>query len=84
MTAPSSRIVVPLSAKTRAALDLPFRVGDQAFSPQADPILRNDNAAELCLIAGLDAARLSLETTIDLRGAQGEPLPLATSGPIAS
>jgi VWFA-related protein len=81
MTDPASRIVVPLFSRGGPQLDLPFRVGDQTFSPQADPTLRNDSPSEICLMAGL--TRLSsLETTIELRGADGIDRALATSGPM--
>jgi VWFA-related protein len=81
MADPASRLVVSLISRGRAPLDLPFRVGDRAFSPQAGPTLRNDSATEICLLAGL--ARLgSLETTIELQGADGKALPLPTSGPM--
>jgi hypothetical protein len=81
MSDPEARIVVPLTAKGRGGLDLPFRVGERPFSPEAQPSLRNDVAAEICLLAGF--SRLgTLETLLALEADDGQSLPLATSGPI--
>jgi VWFA-related protein len=81
MADPASRVVVPIASRAHPAPDLPFRVGQQAFSPEADPVLRNGKASEICVLSR-PSELSSLDVRADLRGADGKLQPLETSGPM--
>jgi VWFA-related protein len=53
---PRSRLVIPTASRANRNLQIPFRVGDAAFTPQAAPVLRNGQAQQVCLMAWGDAA----------------------------
>jgi|KBSSwiStaDraftv2_1062776.scaffolds.fasta_scaffold08883_3 VWFA-related protein len=79
MDDPRARVVIPAPSRANQNLEIPFRVEDTPFTPQAAPVLRNGEARDVCLMAhagsGADtAAKLSAA----LVGDDGQVLPLET------
>lgn len=60
---PQERVVIPSPSLANPQLEIPFRMGDVAFTVDVAPVLRNGRATEACLIASssapMDDARLS-------------------------
>jgi VWFA-related protein len=81
MSDPSTRLVMPVPSRGNPELDLPFRVGQRAFSPEVDPVLKNGVASEVCVMTRPPRGP-SLEVMADLRGADGKTTSLETSGPV--
>jgi VWFA-related protein len=51
MDDPRARLVIAAPSKANPELEIPFRLEDTAFTPQAAPVLRNGEAREVCLMA---------------------------------
>jgi hypothetical protein len=81
MNDPASRLVVPVASRANPELDLPFRVGQRAFTPDVDAVLTNGAPLEVCVMARPPRGP-SLEILADLLGTGGKTLPLETSGPV--
>lgn len=81
MSDPSSRLVMPVASRANPELDLPFRVGPRAFSPEVAPILENGVAREVCVMARPPGGP-SMEVLADLRAADGTTTALETTGPV--
>jgi VWFA-related protein len=56
MDDPRSRLVIPTASRANRNLQIPFRLGDAPFTPQAAPVLRNGEAQQVCLMAWGGAA----------------------------
>jgi hypothetical protein len=77
MDDPRARLVIPTASRAKPKLEIPFRLGDIAFTPQAAPALRNGESRQVCLMTwgGDDAAALAAALIRD----DGQALPLATA-----
>lgn len=51
MDDPRARVVIPTASQANANLEIPFRVGETAFTPDAAPVLRNGAPREICVLA---------------------------------
>jgi VWFA-related protein len=51
MDDPRARVVIPTPSRANPNLEIPFRLEDTPFTPQAAPVLRNGEAREVCLMA---------------------------------
>jgi VWFA-related protein len=51
MDDPRTRLVLPAASRGRPGLEIPFRLAETPFTADALPILRNDAARELCVMA---------------------------------
>ena len=74
MDDPRARLVIPTASRAKPKLQIPFRLGDTAFTPQAAPALRNGEVRQVCLMTwgGSDAATLGAALIRD----DGQALPL--------
>jgi hypothetical protein len=77
MDDPRARLVIPTPSRANPDLQIPFRLADTAFTPQAAPVLRNGEAREICLMAYGGAAG-STSSTVEaaLIGDDGQAIPL--------
>jgi VWFA-related protein len=84
MDDPRSRLVVPAASRTRPQLEIPLRLGDQPFTVEPLPVLRNGAARELCVIAWSGAKRYGTESAFDVEaqliGATGDARKLSLVG----
>jgi len=82
MDDPRSRLVIPTASRANRNLQIPFRLGDAPFTPQAAPVLRNGAAQQVCLMTWGDAA--GGDGTAALKAVlvrdDGQALPLETAG----
>ena len=51
MDDPRARVVIPSPSQVNANLEIPFRVGETPFTPDAAPVLRNGAGREVCVLA---------------------------------
>jgi VWFA-related protein len=60
MDDPRARLVIPTPSRANRDLQIPFRVGEAPFTPQASPVLHEGEAREVCLMvyggAGADGS----------------------------
>lgn len=81
---PRSRLVIPTASRANRNLQIPFRVGDAAFTPQAAPVLRNGQAQQVCLIVWGDAAgadgSAALKAVLVRADGDGQTIALETAG----
>ena len=75
MDDPRSRVVIPTATRANPNLQIPFRLGDTAFTPQAAPVLRNGEAREICLMA-YGGAAASTTAKASLVRDDGQAIPL--------
>ena len=81
MLPPTGKIVVPLSTRNGAQLEIPFRLGSAAFVPDAVS-LQPGRASELCVFVWRPrtASTDPLEVTGEIARPGEEPLPLRFEG----
>jgi VWFA-related protein len=78
MDDPRARLVIPTPSRANRDLQIPFRLADTASTPQADAILRNGEAREICLMAYGGVTGPTAPSTVQatlIRG-DGQPIPL--------
>jgi VWFA-related protein len=81
MDDPRSRLVIPTPSRANPDLQIPFRLEDIAFTPQAAPVLENGKAREVCVMAWGDAAAGNPPgLRAELVAADGKAQPLETQG----
>jgi VWFA-related protein len=84
MDDPRSRLVIPTASRANRNLQIPFRLGDAPFTPQAAPVLRNGAAQQVCLMAWGDAAggdgTAALKAVLVRDDGDGRAIPLETAG----
>jgi VWFA-related protein len=51
MDDPRARLVLPAASRARPELEIPFRVGDEPFTAEPLPALRNGEPREVCVMA---------------------------------
>ena len=76
MDDPRARLVIPTPSRANPDLQIPFRLEDTAFTPQASPVLRNGEAREICLMAYGGARGSSPNVKAALVRDDGQELPL--------
>lgn len=77
MDDPRARLVIPTPSRANPDLQIPFRLADTAFTPQASPVLRNGEAREICLMAyGGAAGSTSSNVKAALIRDDGQAIPL--------
>jgi VWFA-related protein len=78
MDDPRARLVIPTPSRANPDLQIPFRLEDTPFTPQAAPVLRNGEAREVCLMAYGGAAGSSASSTVKaaLMRDDGQAIPL--------
>jgi VWFA-related protein len=78
MDDPRARLVIPTPSRANRDLQIPFRLEDTAFTPQAAPILRNGEAREVCIMAYGGATGSNAPSTVKatLMGDDGRAVPL--------
>jgi VWFA-related protein len=80
MDDPRARVVIPTPSQANTNLEIPFRVGEAPFTPDAAPVLRIGAPREVCVLAAG-----TLADAPDLRAAlvraDGTSTPLAASPP---
>jgi VWFA-related protein len=79
MDDPRARLVIPTASRANPNLQIPFRLEDTPFTPQASPLLRNGEGREVCLMAwGNAAGGDSSGLKAALVREDGQALPLET------
>jgi VWFA-related protein len=76
MDDPRARLVIPTPSRANPDLQIPFRLADAAFTPQAAPVLRNGAATEICLMAYGGASAASSTVKAALIRDDGQAIPL--------
>jgi VWFA-related protein len=80
---PRTRLVIPAASRLRPDLDIPYRLAESPFTLEADPLLRNDAAREVCVMtfggARLAAGSFTLGAELVREGAAS--IPLSVSAP---
>ena len=78
MDDPRARLVIPTPSRANPDLQIPFRLQDTAFTPQANPVFRNGEAREICLMAygGATGATASSTVKAALIRDDGQAIPL--------
>jgi VWFA-related protein len=65
MDDPRTRVVIPTPSRAQPGLEIPFRVGDVAFTPHAAPVLSNGQTQDVCVMAfGPIGAPSSVKTVL--------------------
>jgi VWFA-related protein len=80
MDDPRARLVIPTPTRANRELQIPFRIGDAPFTPEASPVLRNGEAREVCLMVYGDAGDGSAALKAVLVRDDGQALSLETGG----
>jgi VWFA-related protein len=84
MDDPRGRLVLTAASRARPALEIPFRVGERAFTVDTRPTLRNGARREVCVLAwsGEEAvADAALEVAARLVTDSGEEIELELAEP---
>lgn len=80
---PRARLVIPTPSRARPRLEIPFRLGELPFTPEAAASLKNGEPREICLmvsgVAPTAAAALKLQA--QLVDAAGTAQPLGAGAP---
>jgi hypothetical protein len=76
MDDPRARVVLPAATRANPRIEIPFRLEDRAFTPQADPVLRNGETREVCVMAFGGPAGDASALTAALVGGGGKSIPL--------
>jgi len=85
MDDPRARLVIPTPSRANRDLQIPFRLEDTAFTPQASPVLRNGEAREICLMAygGARGSSPAVSAALIRDGGQVIPLEVQASRVVA-
>lgn len=81
---PASRPVQPVASRNNPQLEIPFRLGESPFTLEAAPVLRNDAAREVAVLAwngSVGASGSALQVTATLLDAAGRRLPVEATAP---
>jgi len=82
MDDPRARVVLPAASRANPRIEIPFRLQDTAFTPQAFPLLRNGETREVCVMAfGGPATGTAATLTATLIREDGQSLPLELASP---
>ena len=79
MDDPRTRVVIPAASRVRPELDIPYRLADAPFTPEADPLLRNETSREVCVMTfgGSRLAAGAFTVAAELTRTGAAPIPLA-------
>jgi VWFA-related protein len=83
MDDPRTRVVIPAPSQRKPDLDIPFRLLDAPFTPEAVPVLRNGATRDVCVMTfgGGRLVAASFTVAAELVRDGGQPLPVATGAP---
>jgi hypothetical protein len=83
MDDPRTRVVLPSPSRRKPELDIPFRLLDVPFTPEAAPVLRTGENRDVCVMTfgGGRFVSGSLTVAAELVRDGGAPLPVATGAP---
>jgi hypothetical protein len=78
MDDPRARVVIPAPSQANTNLEIPFRVGEAPFTPDAAPVLRIGAPREVCVLAA-GALADAPQVRAALVRADGSSMPVAAS-----